>query len=249
MDSGLLAELATLVGGARRITVFTGAGISTAAGIPDFRGPDGLYARVEAEYGLPWPEAIFDIGYFRTRPEPFFRFSRELFAQDVRPTLAHRYLATLEGQGKAIRIVTQNIDMLHEKAGSGDVLACHGSYRTARCLGCGRAYGHDDFAPALVAGTVCRCGCGGVIKPDIVFFGERLPDEFYALLEHPPETDLLLVLGTSLTVQPACLFPLRVLEEWRVPAILVNREPTPYDRAFDHVVHEDIDQVCRELGG
>ena len=230
------------------IAVFSGAGISTSCGIPDFRGPEGIYSTVQQRYNLPMPESIFDLGYFREHPEPFFDFSRELFTQDVHPSFTHRYLAGLEKAGKTISIVTQNIDMLHGRAGSSGVIACHGSYRTGRCMECGKEYTISDYGEALQQGTVPRCGCGGVVKPDIVFFGEQLPESFFEVYQSPPAADLILVLGSSLTVQPAARYPLRLMQHRPdAMSVLINNEPTPFDDYFTLVVNHDIDETFESL--
>lgn len=239
------SELAALIEGSHRILVFTGAGISTSAGIPDFRGPEGLYSRVQQEYNLPYAEALFDLDFFHQNPQPFFSFSKELFHQNPQPSVAHRFIADLEKQGRLELIVTQNIDMLHQKAGATRVMECHGGYETGRCQTCGATKLQDDFWPAMEEGLVPYCSCGGVIKPDVVFFGENLPESFYTLLENPPQGDLMLVLGTSLTVYPAAQFALQALGQ--IPSVLINGESTEYDRFFDLVIHDQLDTVFGEL--
>lgn len=235
------SELEALIDKSERILVFTGAGISTSSGIPDFRGAEGLYQRVQMEYHLPYAEALFDLDYFHQNPRPFFSFSQELFKQNPKPSETHAFLADLESRGKIEMIVTQNIDMLHQKAGSTRVMECHGGYETGHCQECGSLQQKDAFWPAMIQGAVPHCSCGGVIKPDVVFFGENLPEEFYRLLENPPQGDLMLVFGTSLTVYPAAQFALQALG--KMPSVLVNAQSTQYDRNFDMVFHEDLDEL------
>ncbi|TYO99645.1 NAD-dependent deacetylase [Geothermobacter ehrlichii] len=204
------AECAGLIRGAAAIVALTGAGISTAAGIPDFRGPRGLY--VTRRYD---PEKVFEIGGFLNEPQDFYEFSRDFVAtvRDVRPTFSHRFLADLESAGKLAGIVTQNIDMLHQQAGSRRVVELHGSYGSATCLDCGDRLRDLDYAwwqramqesptPPV---AYCRT-CNGVLKPDIVFFGEMV-NGFERAERMVRECDLLLVLGSSLQVAPASLLP------------------------------------------
>ncbi len=241
-----IKKAADLICQSRRIAVFTGAGVSTSCGIPDFRGPRGLYTFVQEKYDLPSPEAIFEIHYFKDHPGPFFDFARGLDLEKMEPSPAHRLIAALEKKGQIALTVTQNIDRLHEKAGSQRVLACHGTFERGRCLKCGREYGYADFADALAAGEPPLCSCSGIIKPDVVFFGEQLPREFLTVMEDPPAADLLLVMGTSLSVMPASLLPLQYLRRG-VPSILVNREPTDYDGSFSQVLAEDTDAFARKV--
>lgn len=232
---------------ARRAVAFTGAGVSTSCGIPDFRGPRGLYSRVQELYDLPRPEALFDIRFFRKHPEVFYDFSRHMDLKALQPSGAHLFLSQWEKQGFLRQLVTQNIDGLHERAGSKQVVACHGTYDHGQCLQCRRVYSFDEYTGNLSRGEPRRCdSCGGLVKPDITFFGETLPQDFYHLMESPPEADFLLVLGTSLTVQPACLFPLIYLRRG-IPSLLVNRDPTPYDDLFSLVIREDLDDFFRRI--
>ena len=238
-------HIAELIKQAEHIIAITGAGISTNAGILDFRSPGGLYSVAVQRYGLPYPEAIFDISYFFENPEPFFRLSAEMLLKDIQPTPCHRFLAQLEQTGKTVDIVTQNIDMLHEKAGSENVVECHGSYRSGRCLSCMENYTYNQFSGSLLSGKVPRCSCGGIIKPGVVFFGEGLPEDFTRLYNSPPKADLLLVMGTSLTVQPVSSFAVNLASE--TESILVNRDPTAYDDLFSCIYRGDLDKFAREI--
>jgi len=189
---------------AGRMAALTGAGVSTAAGIPDFRGPRGLY--VTRQYD---PEKTFDIGYFDRDPTYFFAFARDFvrLVEQVKPTLTHRFLAALEAQGRLEAVVTQNIDGLHQKAGSRRVLEVHGSVRSGHCRGCGKAYGYEALRAKVLGEAIARCeACGGVVKPDIVFFGEAV-QEMEEASRVAARADLFLVIGSSLTVYPAALLP------------------------------------------
>ena len=157
---------------AGRIAVLTGAGISTAAGIPDFRGPKGLY--VTRQYD---PERTFDIAYFDRDPAYFFTFAQDFvhLLEQITPTFTHRFLAQLESAGKLDAVITQNIDGLHQRAGSRRVIEVHGSIRTGHCRACGMAYEQAEMKAMILAREVASCRtCGGVVKPDIVFFGEAV---------------------------------------------------------------------------
>lgn len=190
---------------AETIAVLTGAGMSTAAGVPDFRGPKGLY--VTRAYD---PETVFEINYFDRDPKPFYGFSRDFLGllATLEPTFTHFFLADLEKRGKDIGVITQNIDGLHQRAGSTRVYPFHGDYQTAHCRKCRRAYTGDELVDLMKRMEVPLCGsCNGVIKPDVVFFGENV--------RHMAESerlagasDLMLVLGSSLTVYPAAALPM-----------------------------------------
>jgi NAD-dependent deacetylase len=203
-------ELAALLRQARSAAVLTGAGISTGAGIPDFRGPRGLY--VTRQYDA---DRIFDIDHFRREPRDFYEFTRDFMGLlgTLRPTLTHRALARLEAAGLLAGVVTQNIDSLHTRAGSRNVIEVHGSYATASCTGCGLAV--EDPSPRWWAeatrngprAPVVACaGCGGVVKPDVVFFGEAVRG-FERAEALARGADLFLVLGSSLAVHPAAVLP------------------------------------------
>jgi NAD-dependent deacetylase len=197
------AECARRIDRARRIVALTGAGISTGAGIPDFRGPRGLY--VTRRYDA---DTIFDIHAFHLDPAPFYEFTRDFLGviHTLQPTGTHRFLARLEAQGRLSAVVTQNIDSLHQKAGSERVVSVHGDYWTSHCLRCGEGFDLAHMEEAVQSEEVPHCGCGGVIKPDVVFFGEPVKS-----LERAAgmiaESDLLLVLGSTLVVYPAAFLP------------------------------------------
>ena len=225
---------------AKRIGVLTGAGLSTAAGVPDFRGPKGLY--VTRTYD---PEAVFAIDGFDHDPAPFFAFSRDLLGllSTIKPTFTHRFLARLEAEGRLSGIVTQNIDGLHQAAGSKRVFAMHGDYGKAHCRACERAFYLAEYQDEVMAGRVPRCECGGVVKPNIVFFGEAVR-EMEAAAELAEESDFFLVLGSSLAVYPAAGIPdLCSRDVW-----VVNRGTVQLRPSWQQA-DADLDEFFRETAG
>ncbi|MCX7935614.1 MAG: Sir2 family NAD-dependent protein deacetylase [Planctomycetota bacterium] len=212
------AQCAERLRAARCAVALTGAGISTAAGIPDFRGPQGLYAAGRYD-----PLAVFDIEHFRADPLPFFDFTRDFLPvlEQAQPTFAHRFLARWEEAGGLAAVVTQNIDMLHQKAGSRRIIAVHGDYSASRCLACGKPWGYEQLARKVREEPVPRCGCGGGIKPEVVFFGEMVRNLDLAY-EAVSNCDFLLVLGSSLRVYPAAALP----EYTAAATVVINRGAT-----------------------
>jgi NAD-dependent deacetylase len=233
-------QLARWIGQSRSTVAFTGAGISTAAGIPDFRGAGGLYSSGKYD-----PERVFDIEYFRRDPREFYRFSRELveILKRLRPIFTHEWLARLEKAGRLAGVITQNIDPLHQLAGSARVICVHGNYSTSRCLACGRTYGYDALLDRMAQVEVPRCDCGGVMKPDVVFFGENVQGMEEAM-ELARSCELMLVLGSSLVVYPAALVP-----QMATGAVVVVNlgevalEPAP-NRYF---VEQGLDEFFKEV--
>ncbi len=200
-----------------RIAMLSGAGMSTAAGIPDFRGPDGFYSVVN----IPNPERIFEIGTFREDPSIFYTYGRGLFdkIRDVEPTFGHKFFAALEERGKMAGIVTQNIDALHQRAGSRNVLEIHGGIWDTYCTGCDKLFDYETATAKIVAEPVPHCEeCGGVLKPDVVFFGEAVKrlGECQALAQ---SADLFFVVGSSLVVTPAALLPMMT----SAPIVVVHK--------------------------
>ncbi|XP_066503550.1 NAD-dependent protein deacetylase sirtuin-3, mitochondrial isoform X2 [Hoplias malabaricus] len=185
----------------RRIVVMAGAGISTPSGIPDFRSPgSGLYDNLQ-QYDLPYAEAIFEINYFHYNPKPFFALAKELYPGNYRPNLAHYFIRLLHEKGQLLRMYTQNIDGLERLAGIPPKLLveAHGTFSTATCTVCRADYKGEELRDDIMAGKVPNCPhCKGVIKPDIVFFGEEMPQHFFHYLTDFPMADLLIVMGTSL---------------------------------------------------
>ncbi|KAI8808999.1 DHS-like NAD/FAD-binding domain-containing protein [Cladochytrium replicatum] len=210
------------------VIVMTGAGVSTSAGIPDFRTPGtGLYDNLQ-KYDLPYPEAIFDINFFRRTPEPFYQLAKELFPGNFNPTLCHYFIRLLHEEGMLLRTYTQNIDTLERVAGIPEdlLVEAHGSFGRARCVvpGCGRSFSVEHTRQQMEIHQVPRCpDCNGLIKFDIVFFGESLPTRFFQMLPADfKQADLLIVMGTSLTVHPFASLINQPKPD--VPRLLINRE-------------------------
>lgn len=209
----------------RRIVVMVGAGISTSAGIPDFRSPDtGIYANLDF-LDLPDPEAVFDISFFRDNPKPFYALAKELYPGRYRPTIAHSFIRLLFTKGRLLKLFTQNIDCLERQAGvPGEMIVeAHGSFATQRCIDCKTLYPDDKMQTVIDQGEVPYCPeCGGIVKPDIVFFGESLPESFFLNNRLPAAADLCIVMGTSLSVQPFASLP-SVCSQG-IPRVLINME-------------------------
>ncbi len=224
----------------KRIVFFGGAGVSTESGIPDFRSVDGLYNQ---KYDQP-PETILSHTYFNRYPEKFFRFYRDkMLYLDAQPNAAHRALARLEASGKLTSVVTQNIDGLHQKAGSKSVQELHGSVLRNYCARCHRFYPVEAVKESKEA--VPRCTCGGIIKPDVVLYEEPLDNDTWDLaLRHISRADMLIIGGTSLVVYPAA----NLIHYYRGnKLVLINLQPTPYDREADLVLNGKIGEVFSQL--
>ncbi|XP_069821792.1 NAD-dependent protein deacetylase sirtuin-3, mitochondrial [Dendropsophus ebraccatus] len=210
----------------RHILVMAGAGISTDSGIPDFRSPtSGLYSKLQ-EYSLPYPEAIFDLSYFLHEPKPFLRLSQELLPGRHYPNAAHYFLRLLHNKGLLLRLYTQNIDGLERAAGipAEKLVEAHGTFASSTCTMCLKEYPGETFRDAVMKSEVPRCSaCKGLIKPDIVFFGEQLPARFFLHLTDFPRADLLFVMGTSLEVEPFASLVYAVRSS--TPRVLINRDP------------------------
>lgn len=224
---------------AHRAVFFGGAGVSTESGIPDFRSVDGLYHQ---KFDYP-PETIISRSFFDRRPEEFFKFYREkMLLLGFEPNVTHRVLARLEQEGHLAAVVTQNIDGLHQKAGSRRVFELHGSVLRNYCMRCGRAY------PATFIRDcpgVPRCDCGGIVKPDVVLYEEPLDEKtLTGAVRAISRADLLIVGGTSLTVYPAAGL-LRYYGGDRL--VLINRDETPYDNEASLVLHESLGEVFSRL--
>ena len=224
---------------AHRAVFFGGAGVSTESGIPDFRSVDGLYHQ---KFDYP-PETIISRSFFDRRPEEFFKFYREkMLPLGFEPNVTHRVLARLEQEGHLAAVVTQNIDGLHQKAGSRRVFELHGSVLRNHCMRCGRAY------PATFIRDcpgVTRCDCGGIVKPDVVLYEEPLDEKtLTGAVRAISRADLLIVGGTSLTVYPAAGL-LRYYGGDRL--VLINRDETPYDNEASLVLHESLGEVFSRL--
>lgn len=239
MDDHKIQTLKRWIAESRNIVAFTGAGVSTESGIKDFRSVDGLYSE---KFDYP-PETIISHSFFMADPEYFFRFYREkMLPLGFEPNITHRTLARWEAEGKLSAVITQNIDGLHQKAGSKRVYELHGSVLRNDCTRCGRSYPAEFIRDCP---TVPRCACGGIVKPDVVLYEEPLDE---AVIEKSvkalAEADLLLVAGTSLTVYPAAGL-IRYYRGDRL--VLINRDATPYDARADLVFHESLGTVFSAL--
>ena len=217
------------------VVFFGGAGVSTESGIPDFRSVDGLYNQ---QYDYP-PETIISHSFYRKNPEEFYRFYKnKMLFPDAQPNAAHKALAKLEQQGKVRAVITQNIDGLHQAAGSKEVLELHGSVHRNYCTRCGKFFGLSDI---LGMNDVPRCECGGIIKPDVVLYEEGLDQEtLQKAVRYIQNAEILIIGGTSLTVYPAA----GLIDYYRgKKLVLINKTATPMDERADLVISAPIGEV------
>ena len=224
----------------KNIVFFGGAGVSTESNIPDFRSTDGLYNQ---EYAYP-PETILSHSFYKKKPEEFFRFYRnKMLFPNAQPNAAHKALARLEQQGKLKAVITQNIDGLHQKAGSREVLELHGSVLRNYCERCGRFYSLEDLMEKKE--LVPKCSCGGIIKPDVVLYEEGLDNEVVSdAIRTIAEAEVMIVGGTSLAVYPAA----GLLDYFRGRAlVLINKGATPQDRNADLLIQKPIGQIFSQI--
>ena len=236
----------------KKIVFLTGAGISVSAGIPDFRSPKtGIYANL-ARYKLPKPEAVFDIAYFKKSPEPFYQLTKELLQDECNPTVAHYFIRMLQEEGLLHICFTQNIDGLEIKAGINSELLveAHGNYRGAHCVKCWSSAPIDEMMDHIKRQEIYKCGCSGLIKPNIVFFGEQLPRKFLLQMQNIEKGDLVIIMGTSLSVNPFAALINEVPKG--VPVVYVNRENKSLKRKDVLFMEGDIDgqlsQLVKDLG-
>lgn len=234
-----LEKLQQMIDESSSIVFFGGAGVSTESGIPDFRSVDGLYHQ---KYDYP-PETILSHTFYRNRTEEFYRFYKDkMICPDAKPNAAHRKLAELEAAGKLKAVVTQNIDGLHQAAGSKCVYELHGSVLRNYCEGCGKFY---DAQFILDAKGVPKCSCGKVIKPDVVLYEEGLDNETLSgAIRAISEADMLIVGGTSLVVYPAA----GLIDYYRGDKlVLINKAPTSRDSAADLVISGAIGEILSQI--
>lgn len=233
------AELQCLIDNSQRIVFFGGAGVSTESGIPDFRSVDGLYNQ---KYDYP-PEEILSHTFFERHTDEFYRFYRDkMLCLDKKPNKAHLKLAELENAGKLSAVITQNIDGLHQAAGSKRVYELHGSVLRNYCRKCRKFFSADYIKDSA---SIPMCECGGVIKPDVVLYEEGLDDSVVSgALNAIMQSDLLIIAGTSLTVYPAAGF-VRYFRGDKI--VLINRDPTPFDNQADLVIHDKVGEVLGEI--
>ena len=234
-----IRKLQELVDQYDNIVFFGGAGVSTESGIPDFRSQDGLYNQ---KYDYP-PETILSHTFFMRKPEKFYKFYRDkMLCDTAKPNAAHLKLAQLEQAGKLKAVITQNIDNLHQMAGSKKVLELHGSVYRNYCMKCGRFY---DFAHMKASVGVPRCECGGIIKPDVVLYEEALNDKVIdGAVNAIAQADLLIVGGTSLNVWPAA----GLINCYRGSRLaLINKSPVARDLDAGLVITDPIGEVLSQL--
>ena len=232
-------RLKNAIAESKSIVFFGGAGVSTESGIPDFRSADGLYNQ---KYRFP-PETILSHTFFMSNTGDFYDFYREkMMCLDVKPNKAHYALARLEAEGKLKAVITQNIDGLHQAAGSKNVLELHGSVMRNYCMSCHRAYSAEYIAESS---GVPRCSCGGTIKPDVVLYEEGLDDRtLRRSIRFIEGSDMLIIGGTSLNVYPAAGLVQYFNGKYLV---LINKSETPVDRSADIVIHAPIGEVLGEV--
>ncbi|KAG1684047.1 NAD-dependent protein deacetylase sirtuin-3, mitochondrial [Nymphon striatum] len=239
----------------KNVVVIAGAGISTASGIPDFRSPGtGLYDNLQ-KYDLPFPEAIFVLQYFVSNPKPFYTLAKELYPDKYKPNIAHYFVKLLENEGKLLHMFTQNIDGLERMVGipENKLIEAHGTVTTATCLKCRHKYTTTDtfIKDAIFGDKIPKCSqskCKGILKPDIVFFGENLPDKFWNFKHIMPKADMIVVLGTSLEVEPFA----SIVDYCSVntPRLLINNEVVgsfKYGGGSDFLQIGDLSDGLRKL--
>ncbi len=239
-----IERAAEIISKARHGVVFTGAGVSAESGIPTFRGNDGLWRRWD-------PDEVASIYGFKKNPKKFWEFSRELIVKvKAQPNPAHYAIAELEKLGLVKAVITQNIDMLHQRAGSKKVLELHGSMEFVDCLDCGKTYRWEEIERYLEKGEIdkIRCECGSIyLKPRVVFFGEPLPSDVLSeAMEESRRADVFIVVGSSLVVYPAAYLPV-IAKEHGAKLIIVNLEPTIKDHMFDVVIRGKAGEVMPEI--
>ena len=234
-----IEELQKLIDDSDNIVFFGGAGVSTASGIKDFRSKDGLY---NIKYDYP-PEEILSHSFFYNHTDEFYKFYKDkMNSLDKKPNTCHLYLTKLEEKGKLKAIITQNIDGLHQKAGSKNVLELHGSIYRNRCMDCNKFY---DEKIVFESNSVPKCTCGGIIKPEVVLYEEPLDSNVITnTIKYISNCDLLIVAGTSLTVYPASGF-IRYFKGKNL--VIINKMTTSYDSVADLIISEDIEHVFRSL--
>ncbi len=237
--SDKIQQLQSILDNGKRIVFFTGAGVSTDSGIPDFRSQDGLYNQ---EYDYP-PETIISHTFFERRPEEFYRFYRnKMLFLDAKPNYTHKLIADFEKAGRSLGVITQNIDGLHTAAGSTKVFELHGSVLRNYCMRCGKFY---DVRKIKNSTGIPRCDCGGIIKPDVVLYEEGLDSNVLnGAVDAIMRADVMVVLGTSLIVYPAAGL-IRYFHGDKL--VLINRDVTPYDSSADLLVQDSFSNIIPKL--
>ena len=240
-DNEKISALKKMIESTTKICVFTGAGISCPSGIPDFRSADGLYN--EKTDGYYTPEQLISHTIFMREPELFFNFYKDkMLYPDAKPNDAHIYFAELEKHGKQVSVITQNIDGLHQAAGSTDVVELHGSVHRNYCMDCGKFY---DMEFIKNSSGVPKCSCGGIVKPDVVLYEEPLDENAsYNAVKKISECETLIIIGTSLIVYPAASY-VRYYRGKNL--VLINKSSTPFDSSTDLAIYDDVVNVVHGL--
>lgn len=232
-----IEELQKLIDESNNIVFFGGAGVSTESGIKDFRGKDGLYKTSKEDN----PEYLLSYGCLCKDTQKFYdHYRKNMDIRNIKPNITHNYLKKLEDSGKLKMIVTQNIDGLHQKAGSNKVLAIHGSPK-CYCMNCGVSYEEDYIFKTT---DIPKCKCGGLIRPDVVLYGEMLKEEFGYAQYYISKADLLIVAGTSLTVEPASSM-IKLYQGKKL--VILNLDKTPYDKEAKLVIHDKLGNIFSKL--
>jgi len=234
-------ELMKLIRGSAKTSVFTGAGVSTLSGIPDFRGKHGVYTTLWHNLSV---EEILNIDFFYEHPDIFYRWAGDVWyhLEEYEPNIVHLTLAKMEKKGYVRDVFTQNIDFMHQRAGSENVYELHGSARHAYCTRCHKHYDYKDIAPIAREHKVPYCNCGSPIKPDIVFYGEALDHTTMLRAQNSFENcSLCLILGSSLTVYPASTYPALAIRRG-IPTVVVNAQQTGLDSSAT-LCFKDLEQV------
>jgi NAD-dependent deacetylase len=238
-----IIEASSLIKRSKYTIALTGAGISTESGIPDFRGPSGLWKRVDPEYAT--------YTFFREHPDTFWVFFIDLYREfkDAKPNPAHHALAKLEEFGLLKCVITQNIDGLHQKAGSKNVIELHGSLRRVVCTVCGEKYDYDEVEDIIGKKgypPICM-KCGGILKPEVVLFGEALPyNAISKAYDEASKAELILVLGTSLFVYPAAYIP-DIVKSHGGKVVMVNLEETEKDHIGDVIIYGKLGEILPKI--
>lgn len=237
MDDKII-KLKELIDNSKKIVFFGGAGVSTESGIPDFRSVDGLYNQ---KYDCP-PEEILSHNFFMNNPKEFYKFYKDkLNSLDSKPNITHKKLVELEKSGKLTAIITQNIDGLHQKAGSKKVLELHGTIMDNYCMDCNKYY---DASYIFCSNGVPKCSCGGIIKPNVVLYNEPLPDDIWEeAIKCVKEADLMIVGGTSLKVYPAAY----LVDYFKGKLVLINRSNTLNSNKDALIINDSLGNVFSKI--
>lgn len=236
-----IRELKEIINESNNIVFFGGAGVSTASGLKDFRSKDGLYNEKNNLLNVS-PEFMLSVSCFYSFTKEFYKYYKaNMNSLNVKPNIVHEYLAKLEQLGKLKAIITQNIDGLHQKAGNKNVLELHGTIYKNHCIKCGKEYSAEYV---FNSEDIPRCECGSIIKPNVVLYGEMLPEDFVLAEKYISECDLLIVAGTSLIVEPAA----SLINYFRGKnLVIINNDETPYDKRATLIINEDLTNVFKLL--